>query len=180
MEDMRFREPLVDQLLYSFPREAVPLAAPPEHAKPEMGDVVPEPCKCATIRRYRMVVEVACNDLLQPLSLFGNWLMHPLSQFLLNLLQLSLHAVPPGLPLDQEVTAPGFAADEGKPQEVEGLRFTKPTPFLRLVAAKRPNSISLVLSGCSDSENSFSRARMISRKRRASASCWNPTMRSSA
>src|SRR5262245_19665810 len=40
MEDMRFRKPLVDQLLYSFPREAVPLAAPPEHAKPEMGDVV--------------------------------------------------------------------------------------------------------------------------------------------
>src|SRR6266487_7055805 len=129
MEDKRFREPLVDQLLYSFPREAVPLAAPPEHAKPEMGDVVTEPCKCATIRRHRMIVEVACNDLLQPLSLFGNWLMHPLSQFLLNLLKLSLHAVPPGLPLDQEVTAPGFAADEGKPQEVEGLRFAKPTPF---------------------------------------------------
>jgi hypothetical protein len=73
------REPLVDQLLYSFPREAVPLAAPPEHAKLEMGDVVTEPCKCATIRRHRMTVEVACNDLLQPLSLFGNWLMHPLS-----------------------------------------------------------------------------------------------------
>ena len=60
MEDMRFREPLVDQLLYSFPREAVPLAAPPEQAKPEMGDVVTEPCKCATIRRHRMIVEVAC------------------------------------------------------------------------------------------------------------------------
>ena len=28
MEDKRFREPLVDQLLYSFPREAIPLAAP--------------------------------------------------------------------------------------------------------------------------------------------------------
>jgi hypothetical protein len=82
MEDKRFREPLVDdQLLYSFPREAVPLAAPPEHAKPEMGDVVTKPCKCATIRRHRMIVEVECNDLLQPLSLFGNWLMHPLSQF---------------------------------------------------------------------------------------------------
>jgi hypothetical protein len=129
MKDVRFREPLVDQLLYPFPRDAIPLPAPPEHAKPEMGDVVMEPCKCATIRRHRMIVEVACNDLLQPLALFGNWLMHPLSQFLLNLLKLSLHAVPPGLPLDQEVTAPGFAADEGKPQEVEGLRFAKPTPF---------------------------------------------------
>src|SRR5262245_50549587 len=119
MEDKRFREPLVDQLLYSFPREAVPLAAPPEHAKPEMGGVVTEPCKCATIRRRRMKVEVACNDLLQPLSLFGNWLTHPACQFLLNLLKLSLHAAPPSLPLDQEVTAPGFAADEDKPQEVE-------------------------------------------------------------
>jgi hypothetical protein len=55
--------------------------------------------------------------------------MHPLSQFLPNLLKLSLHAVPPSLPLDQEVTAPAFAADEGKPQEVEGLWFAKPTPF---------------------------------------------------
>jgi len=100
-----------------------------DEVSPEMGDVVMKPCKCATIRRHRMIVEVACNDLLQPLALFGNWLMHPLSQFLLNLLKLSLHAVPPGLPLDQEVTAPGFAADEGKAQEVEGLRFAKPTPF---------------------------------------------------
>src|SRR5262249_15355162 len=71
MKDVRFREPLVDQLLYPFPRDAIPLAAPPEHAKPEMGDVVMEPCKCATIRRHGMIVEVACNDLLQPLSLFG-------------------------------------------------------------------------------------------------------------
>src|SRR4029077_10609360 len=126
---VRFREPLVDQLLYPFPRDAISLAAPPEHAKPEMGDVVMEPCKCATIRRHRMVVEVACNDLLQPLSLFGNWLMHPLSQFLLNPLKLSLHAVPPGLPLVQEVPALGFAADEVKPQEVEVLRLAKPAPF---------------------------------------------------
>src|SRR5262249_16329613 len=45
--------------------------------------------------------------------------------------------------------------------KVSGL----PSPRrLRLAAAKRPNSISLVLSGCSDSENSFSRARMISRE----------------
>src|SRR5262249_19397141 len=102
MEDKRFREPLVEQLLYSFPREAVPLVAPPEHTKQEMGDVVTDPCKCATFRRHRMIAEVACNDLLHPLSLFGNWLMHPLSQFLLNLLKLSLHAVPPSLPLDQE------------------------------------------------------------------------------
>src|SRR6476620_3996856 len=123
MKDVRFREPLVDQLLYPFPRDAISMAAPPEHAKPEMGDVVMEPCKCATIRRHRMVVEVACNDLLQPLSLFGNWLMHPLSQFLLNPLKLSLHAVPPGLPLDQDVTAPALADDEGTHRAGDGLRI---------------------------------------------------------
>ena len=29
MKDVRFRKPLVDQLLYPFPRDAIPLAAPP-------------------------------------------------------------------------------------------------------------------------------------------------------
>src|SRR3954466_2746682 len=57
-------------------------------------------------------------------------------------------------------------------QNVSGL----PSPrWARRSAAKRPNSIRRVLSGCSVSANSSKRAHIASRKRRASASCSNPT-----
>jgi hypothetical protein len=42
--------------------------------------------------------------------------------------------------------------------------------FLRLTAAGRPNSITRVLTGWSDSENAANRSRNASRKRRASVS----------
>ena len=61
--------------------------------------------------------------------------------------------------------------------KVSGL----PSPrWARLAAAKRPNSIRRVLSGCSDSANSCNRSRIASQKRRASASCSKPTTMSSA
>src|SRR6266571_1980711 len=61
--------------------------------------------------------------------------------------------------------------------KVSGL----PNPrCLRLISARRPNSIRRVFSGCSDSENSCSRSRIASQKRRASVSCSKPTTTSSA
>jgi hypothetical protein len=76
-----------------------------------------------------VVVEVAGDDLLQPSSLLGNRLMHAPSQFLLDSLQLCLHAVPPGLPSDLEFAPTSFAADKGEAQEGEGLWFAEPAPL---------------------------------------------------
>jgi hypothetical protein len=76
-----------------------------------------------------VVVEVAGDDLLQPSSLLGNRLMNAPSQFLFNGLQLCLHAIPPGLPLDLEFAPTSFAADKGEAQEGEGLRFAEPAPL---------------------------------------------------
>src|SRR5215471_19210725 len=60
-----------------------------------------------------------------------------------------------------------------KKLKVSGL----PSPCrLRRSAAKRPNSINRVFSGCSVSANFLSRSRISSRKRRASISCWKPMM----
>jgi hypothetical protein len=50
-----------------------------------------------------MVCEVASDDLPQPLALVGDWLVHPLPQFLLYLLELGSHAVTAGFPLEKEV-----------------------------------------------------------------------------
>ena len=73
-----------------------------------------------------MVVEVAADNMPQPLSLLRNWLVHTPSHVLLDHPQLRPHAVAPGLPFEQEFAPAGFAADEGEAQEVEGLRLAEP------------------------------------------------------
>src|SRR3954464_12726219 len=111
-----------------------------------------------------MVGVVAGDDLPQPLPLPGNGLGHPPSQLLLDHPELRLHAVAAGLPIDLEVSSTRLATNEGKAQDakVSGL----PSPRrARFAAARRPNSIRRVLSGCSDSANSCNRSRMASRKR---------------
>ena len=55
--------------------------------------------------------------------------MHTPPQSLLDLPQLRLHALASGRPVDQEFALAGLAADEGKAQEVEGLRFSEPAPL---------------------------------------------------
>ena len=66
-----------------------------------------------------------------------------------------------------------------KPRNVKVSGLERPR-LLQFWAAKRPNSISRVFAGWSDSENSRSLSRIASRKRRASISCWKPTTMSSA
>ena len=82
--------------------------------------------QCRTVCRHRVIVEVAGDDLLQPLSLCGNRLMHTPPQFLFDGLQLCPHAIPSGLPFDLEFIPASFAADEDEAQEGEGLRLAKP------------------------------------------------------
>src|SRR5262245_3309590 len=126
-----------------------------------------------------MVGKVAPNDLRQPTPLFGDRLVHAPPQLLLDLAELCLHAVAPGFPFKLEFPLRVCPQMNTKPRnlKVSGL----PSPRrARLAAAKRPNSIRRVLSGCNDSENSSNRVRIASQKRRASASCSKPTTTSSA
>src|SRR5205814_6795672 len=69
----------------------------------------------------------AGDDLPQPMPLFGDRLVHSLSHFPLDLLELRRHAVASGLPFDDEFSPAGLTADEGETQEIEGLRFAEPT-----------------------------------------------------
>src|SRR5215469_7586046 len=61
-----------------------------------------------------------------------------------------------------------------KPRNLKVSGFPSPR-CARLAAAKRPNSIRRVFSGCNDSENSSNRLRIASQKRQASLSCSKPT-----
>jgi len=96
---------------------------------PACGDLSPESHECSKVGRHRVVVEVATDDMPQPLPLYGNRLVHAPPHLLFDHLKLRPHAVSPGLPFDLEFARAGFAADEGEAQEVEGLRLAEPTPL---------------------------------------------------
>src|ERR1039457_42871 len=49
--------------------------------------------------------------------------MHPSSQFILYPLERAPHAIAPGLPVNQEVPAARFSADQDESQEGKGLRI---------------------------------------------------------
>src|SRR5262249_2872693 len=137
MEDARFREPVVRQLRHPCPRKPSLLAATPQRAPPEVSDMVSEDVQCPGVGRHGVVVEVAADDLSQPLPLFGDRLVHAFPHPLFNHLELRSHAVPPGLPFDLEFARAGLATDERKAQEVEGFRFAEPAP---LTAFRRKSS----------------------------------------
>src|SRR5580704_13206612 len=119
MTDTRRGKPTVGQFRHPIPREAVLLA----------GHVMPERRERPTVCGYRIIGEVACNDLPQPVSLIWDRLVHALPQLRLDFLELRPHAVAPGLPLELEGSPSRFAADEGETQESEGLRSAD-TAFL--------------------------------------------------
>src|SRR6266511_5313181 len=75
MEDTRFGEPVVNQLVHPSPGEIGLLTASVEYPMPASGDLGPEHCECPSVHGHRVVVEVAADDMPQPPSLFGNWLV---------------------------------------------------------------------------------------------------------
>src|SRR4051812_4459644 len=89
----------------------------------------PEGSECLDVGRHRVIGEIAGDDLLQPLSLFRDWLVHSSPQFLLNLLEFRRLAVPAGFPVDPEVAPSRGAADEGETQESEGFRLAEAAPL---------------------------------------------------
>src|SRR3954464_13583724 len=174
VKEVRSGEPGIGQLRHPRPCEPVFLAAPPQRAPPQVGHMVAEGHDGTTVRWHRMVSKVAVDHLRQPAPLDRDRLMHAPPQHVLDPPQGRPHAVGAALPLELEGAPAGSPADVGEPQEAERLRLAEPA-LARRSAAKRPNAIRRVLSGRNVSANSSKRARIASRKRRASASCSKPT-----
>src|ERR1700684_1210228 len=102
MKDARLGEIVVGDPLDPVPCRTVFVAAPFEGAPPEIDDVVPESREHPTVRGHCVVVEEARDDLPEPFALFGDGVMPARLQFLLDLLELGLHAVAAGFPLELE------------------------------------------------------------------------------
>ena len=120
VKDARFGQPAFDQLFHTPPTREVFLTAAAQRTPPHFGDTMTERIDGMAVRRHGVIVEVAGDDLLQPFSRFDDRLVHPLSQLLLDRLELRPHAVASACPFDEELALAGFAVDEGEAQEVEG------------------------------------------------------------
>src|SRR5229473_913153 len=112
--------------MHSLPREAVLLATPPQRAQPDALHMIVECSQCRAVGRHGMIGEEASDHLLEPSPLLRDRLMHPPSQFLLDLPERCPHAIAPCCPFDKELSTAVAFTDEGKAEKVEGLRFSEP------------------------------------------------------
>jgi len=101
------------------------LETSPKRSPPEPDDLLPEVAECRVVGRHCVIAEETSDDLRQPTPLFGDGLVHPPSQLLLDLPEFCPQAVRAGLPLEQECTPTADATEEGEPQKVEGFRFAE-------------------------------------------------------
>jgi hypothetical protein len=126
---------------------------------------------CAGVVGHAVVLEKSAHHAGQPLALFGNGCKHPPSKLLLDGRKLGPHPVATQTSPDRPVRVRPQMWAKPRKSKVSGL----PSPWaLRLAAAKRPNSISLVLSGWSARAYSATRFSRSARNRTASVQGGNP------
>ena len=138
MKDARHWQPFVGELFHARPRHVVFLAAPPKRRVPEYDDAVTKRTNGRSVCRHGMVREKARYDLAQPIALLRDWLVSLAQQRFFDFLELRAHAVPPGLPLEEEPAPSRFSADQREAEKIERLRFSKTSlgAIGRRVAAK--------------------------------------------
>jgi hypothetical protein len=93
MERSRLRNPSLTQLKDARPRAPAFLAPSAKSSPPERKHPISKHAQTREVSWYRVVVEVALYDRFEPLSGLGHGILHALAELLLNLSQLSSHAL---------------------------------------------------------------------------------------
>ena len=93
MKHPRSGYPSFCQLVEPGPVHPVPLAASAQSPSPESSHPYPEDPQSEEVSRYRVVVEVALHDRLEPSPSLGHWIVHARAELLLNFSQLGSHAL---------------------------------------------------------------------------------------
>ena len=93
MERTRLRKPTQSQLKEARPIDPVFVAPATNGTPPKSKHPIAEHAQTLEVSRYRVVVEVALDDRLEPLSGLGHGIVHALAKLLLNLSQLGSHAL---------------------------------------------------------------------------------------
>jgi hypothetical protein len=92
MERTRLREPSRSQDKGACPVDPVLLTPAAKSTPPEREHPIPKHAQTLEVSWYRVVVEVALHDRLEPLSGLAHGIVYPLTELLLNLSQLRSHA----------------------------------------------------------------------------------------
>ncbi len=93
MERSRLRKPSLSQLEDARPRDPAFLTPTAKSTPPEWKYPIPKHPQTREVSWYRVVVEVALYDRLEPLPGLGHRIVHALVELLLDLSQLSSHAL---------------------------------------------------------------------------------------
>ena len=93
MERSRLRKPSLSQYKKARPGDPAFLTPAANGTPPESQHPIPKHTQTREVSRYRVVVEVTLYDLLEPLSSLGHGIVHARAELLLNLSQLSSHAL---------------------------------------------------------------------------------------
>ena len=93
MERSRLRKPSLSQNEDARPGDPAFLAPSAKSSPPERKHPIPKHAQTREVSWYRVVVEVALHDRLEPLSRLGHGIVHALAELLLNLSQLGSHAL---------------------------------------------------------------------------------------
>src|SRR5260370_12553277 len=93
MERTRLRKPALSQYKEARPIDPVFVAPATNGTPPESKHPIAEHAQTLEVSRYRVVVEVALDDRLEPLSGLGHGIVHALTELLLNLSQLGSPAL---------------------------------------------------------------------------------------
>ena len=130
MEDARLRDPSGLQLLHTCPVQIMPLAATDQKLPPQPSYPKSEHAEGIRVARYRVVVEVALNDRLEPLPGYGHRFVHALPELLFDFCQLPPQALAYRVALHRKVPVPVLPADMRESQKIErfGLPFSSPFP----------------------------------------------------
>ena len=132
MEHARLRKPSVSQGEDTLPGDRAFLAAAAECLPPMPNRSFPEYAETVEVSRYRIVVEVALHDRLEPLAGLAHGIVHTLTELLLNLPQLRPHAFADRLAPHREPPYPILPADVREAEKIErvGFPFSSAFPVL--------------------------------------------------
>ena len=104
MQDLRTRNPSIDQRPEPLPSHLISLTPPPQRAVPAPDHLSPEGVQTIHVAGYRMVVEIALYDRPQPLPDIDDRLMPASPKLLLQLTELRRESLTNRLPLNDEPT----------------------------------------------------------------------------
>ena len=147
--------PLPRQTLHPLPDDAAFLASPRDTPLPKPRCLHLKPLYRLEVVLDAIIAIVAQQHRAQPSALLGNTLVPSSLELDFDVAELGSKPLRHSPPFDPKRAFSGLPTQVREAQEVKGFGFTQPS--WRLSRAKRPNSIRLVLVGCSSKPKSAKR-----------------------